>query len=315
VRIPRLNSNLLLPACLAICAGYFFIGLWPFNFYPRNHGEILPDGSGLSLKPPSIAYSIREIDLSASAGITIELALEAEPTGNVASILSFYDGTLPVNLLIAQWKSGLLLRTRVPGAPGRRNYREAGIAGGLRRGVRSLVAISSGADGTTCYLDGTPVNRYPKLILRRETLRGRLILGDGPAGHRGWRGKLSGLAIYNRSLAPAEIARNCALWRRGGIHELENGEDLAALYFFNEAGARTIADRSAARNALELPATYSILRNTIMPPLSEDSPDIPDIAVNILGFIPFGFFYFLYRTSTRPDSRIWNVLLTVLAKS
>lgn len=271
------------------------------------------DGSGLSLQPLSIAYSSREIDLSKSGGITIELALEGEPSDHIASVLSFYDGTLPVNLLIAQWKSGLLLRTRVPGAPGRRQYREAGIADGLRSGMRRLVAISSDADGTTFYLDGTLVDRSPKLILRHETLRGRLILGDSPAGHQGWKGKLSGLAIYNRSLTPAEIARNSALWQRRDFLELENERDLEALYFFNEAGAGTISDHSPARNALKLPAIYSILHKTALLPLWEDSFHATDLAVNILGFVPFGFFYFLYRTRTRPNRTTGNVLLTVLS--
>jgi glycopeptide antibiotics resistance protein len=122
-----------------------------------------------------------------------------------------------------------------------------------------------------------------------------------------------GLAIYNRSLAPAEIARNCARWQRRGFPELENGDGLAALYFFNEAGARTIQDHSPARNALELPPIYRILRKTVLLPMREDSPHILDISVNILGFIPFGFFYFLYRASTRPNSTTGNILLTVLA--
>jgi VanZ family protein len=313
VLIPRSDSRFLLLVSLGICAGYFLVGLWPFNFLPRNRAVIPADGSGLSLDPLSIALSSRPLDLSGMGGITIELSLETEPAESLDSVLALYDGNLPENLLIAQWKSSLLIRTRVPTTASRRGYREAGIEAALRRGVRRQFAISSGPAGTDFYLDGILTDRNPRLVLRPETLRGRLVIGDSPAGRQGWKGKLSGLAIYGRFLSPAEVARNAEWWRRRSLGDLERGVGLAGLYFFDEAGAGAVADHSPARNALELPATFKVLHKTVLFPLREDTSPFSDITSNILGFIPFGFFFFLYRISVRPQSRIYNFLLTALA--
>jgi hypothetical protein len=310
VRIPRIDSNCLLAVLLALCAGYLLFGLWPFDFFPRNRAVMLADGSGLSFQPLSVACSSRPLDLSGMSGITIELSLQTEPGASVDSILSLYDGRLPENLLIAQWKSSLLLRTRVPAAAGRRGYREVGINAALNRGASRQVAVSSGAAGTDFYLDGIMIDRNPRLVLRPETLRGSLILGDSPAGRQGWKGNLSGLAIYGRSLSPAEIARDADLWRRRNLGDLERGAGLAALYFFNEAGAGVVADHSPGRNPLELPAAYRVLHKTVLIPLNQDAPRASDITVNILGFVPFGFFLFLYLDRIRPDGRIGNFLLT-----
>jgi hypothetical protein len=50
-----MNRRILLALCIVICLGYFFVGLWPFNFVQHNRVEWLPDGLRLSLaRKPSI---------------------------------------------------------------------------------------------------------------------------------------------------------------------------------------------------------------------------------------------------------------------
>jgi hypothetical protein len=111
VWIERLSQRSLRAVCIAICAGYLIVGLWPFNFFPRNNVTWPPDGKGLSLGRNSIIYSESALDLRQSAGaVTIELCIQPgiEPTRRPASILSLYDGEMPENLVISQSGSDLM---------------------------------------------------------------------------------------------------------------------------------------------------------------------------------------------------------------
>ena len=57
-------------------------------------------------------------------------------------------------------------------------------------------------------------------------------------------------------------------------------------------------------------------RDLLIPPwkdLSYNRPDYSDIAINVLGFLPFGFCFFLYRHARRPQRLVTNALLVVLA--
>jgi glycopeptide antibiotics resistance protein len=42
-------------------------------------------------------------------------------------------------------------------------------------------------------------------------------------------------------------------------------------------------------------------------------PDYLDIIVNVLGFVPFGFFFFLHSQRSRPTQAAINILLVLLA--
>lgn len=303
----------LLTACLIICATYLAVGLWPFEFFPDNRARISPDGLGLSFRPLSIAHAAEPIDLSHGAGFTIELCLEGKSERKVSSILSLYDGRLPEGLLVGQWNTSLLMRTRVDGAPGGPGYRETGIEAGLRPGVRRRIAITSGPAGTVYYLDGKPVRRYPTVKPRPEALRGRLVLGDSAAGHSGWDGTISGLAIYDRALDAAEIARHDLLWQKRAFGEADAGAGLAALYVFQDAAPGSVPDRASGRRPLTIPATYGVLHKIVLHRLHGDSFNYKDIGMNLIGFMPLGFFLCLYLAQVRPRSPWTNALLTVLA--
>jgi glycopeptide antibiotics resistance protein len=40
---------------------------------------------------------------------------------------------------------------------------------------------------------------------------------------------------------------------------------------------------------------------------------LDDIAINILGFMPFGFIVYCHRRLVKPDDRVWNVVWAVCA--
>ncbi len=311
--------------CIAICVGYLIVGLWPFNFWPRNTVEWLPGENGLHFRPHSIVYSEDGIELDSPAGppavgrsVSIELMLtsEVEARHKHFSVLSFYDGRVPEDLLVAQWRFILYLRVPLRKAAARDRYQETGIHILLPKEVPRFITITSDAAGTSSYVNGVLLKAYPLPLLRPDNLRGRLILGSSPEGGSSWTGKLLGLALYNRALGASDVLRHYQIWNDRRAAEIAAEPGITGLYLFDEGSGRVVRDHSLFRRNLQIPEFYHVLRKTVLrPPWKEslrDASELKDIAVNILGFVPFGFFYFVYRTGRRPGHGFANAGLTVV---
>jgi VanZ family protein len=304
--------------CLLIIAGFLAVGLWPFDFNPRNRAVWIAGQNGIRFQPPSIVYSRHDVDLGAGSvdgGVTVELRVQAdeEPAGNVYGILCVYDGRIPENLFFAQWKTAFLLRTPMDDAAGRRRYRETGLERTLRQGATRLVTVTSSAPGTDFYEDGKFARNYPRVHLSGSSLRGRLVLGDCAEGRGDWSGKLLGLATFNRHLDEAEIRRHESLWTRGRALELQSAAGLTSLYLFDEKGGNSVMDHSPFQHELTIPERYRALSKAVLLPPWKDTPHFHDVAANLAGFVPFGLFYFLYRRTLVPAKRAPADALIVLA--
>ncbi len=317
------HRKVTLAISIAICGGYLFVGLWPFEFHPRNNLGWRPGANGTFFGWPSIIYSEGSFDLGSTArtsyagAVTIELYVRSEhkPGREVGSILTFFDGELPENLLVAQWKDDLLLRVISRETRGRKNFREVGVDAGLRPGARRFIAITSSAASTNFYLDGILAREIPGLSVRPEALRGRLLLGNGPQGNQRWAGKMFCVAIFNRSLAACEISLHQRFWAGDRLRQLQSKPGLSALYFMDERSGATIPDRSPSGIPLLVPERFQVLKRTVLVlPWEDPHPyfsDTGDVSINVLGFIPFGFFYFIYRTQVRPGRPFRNAVLAV----
>jgi hypothetical protein len=271
---------------ILICVGYGFAGLWPFNFLPRNHVIWLPDGKGIALERNSIIYSESPLDLRPSAGaVTIQLHLQSgrNSARNFTAILSLYDGELRESLRIGQQGSNLVLSLPAWDASGVRKPRRVGVTGCLPPGVTRFVTITSGAGGTAIYVDGALAKAYPKITLRPERLYGRLFLGCAPGVYRSWEGKLLGLSIFSPGLS--------------------------ALYYFNEGNGSTIRDHSGSGRPLVIPQVYRVPGKPVLLPPWERP--VADVVLNIVGFVPFGFFYFLCRMKSAAPRGIRNTVITI----
>lgn len=289
-RFPRLCRPLLLRAALILNWALFAaVGFWPFNFRQPNLVAALPHEPGLRFEGMGIAYSERSIEPAPGADFTIELLLEpeAEPRRGIPCILSIYDGSLPENLMLGQWRSGLVVRTAIEGAGGGRRYRESGAERVLRKGERHLVTMSSGSNGTTYYLDGRPVARQAAYRPGRAALRGRLVLGSSVTGGSPWQGNLLGAAIIARSLDDAEIEARRRAWYTRDEDALAAAPDLLALYLMESGREGVLRDRSGNGIDLLLPDRFAVLRRVAFAP--PHGQDLRDLVINVLGFVPFGF--------------------------
>jgi len=307
---------------LVIVAGYFVVGLWPFDFRPVNRASWLSDLAGLHFEPYGIAHDPAPLPAPGpgqSADFTVELWVAAhhEPANNIFDILTIHNPRLPLDFTLCQWKQDFLLRGTAEPRQRAGKIPEVGVNNALPEGKPQFITVRSDGAGTDFYLNGLAADRFPHFVLNAEALDGQLILGNSASGKQSWTGRLLGLAIYSRALDTAEIARHCTLWTQGHASELTNAPGLRALYLFDKGHGQHAEDSSSNHHHIIIPTIFQpVHREFLLPPwkdLSYHRPDYSDIVINILGFLPFGFCFFLHRCSLRPNQKIANVLLVVLA--
>jgi VanZ family protein len=319
----RLNRRRTGTLCLVLAAGYLLVGWWPFAPFPHNQVAWLDSRPGLRSKPNAVAYdqdplpdSDAEKQGQQTAHFTVELWLQAgrERQSDIFHILTVHDGRFPSNLVLCQWKDALLLRSPSPRNP--RGFREEGLHVLQQKQTRFLT-ITSDRSGTAFYVDGVLVKRVPQFALPPESLHGRLILCDAANGKHCWTGSLFGLAILNRALQESEVSARYRLWTNGAVASLQEEVQVSAMYDFHEGTGRWAYDLSTNRHRLSMPPHYRVVQRTFLelPWRAAVSgwADVPDILLNLIGFLPFGFLVFHYCHLAAPG-KVWgNLLLALLA--
>ncbi len=299
------------------------VGLWPFAFRPPNRVGWLKDPAGLSFQPDGIAYEPEAADWSGGgppnrpAAFTLELWLEPGrvPANDLFDILTIDNGGYPPGIILFQWRTELLLRVRERAGHG--GLREVGPSGVLAAQTPCFITVTVAPEGTTFYANGFRLKHYPGFTMPNSRLNGRLILGNAAAGKHPWTGNLFGLAIFNRALNASEVAQHYAMWTSHQTEQLAAEPGLAALYRFDEGNGQRVNDLSTSRHRLLIPERYVVLQKRVLElPWGPDPiewSDLDDIAINILGFMPFGFIVYRYRRLAKPDDRGWNIVCAVCA--
>jgi VanZ family protein len=306
-----------------MAAGLVVVGLWPFAFRPPNRAGWLKDRAGLSFQADGIAYDPESTGWTAGgptnqpASFTVELWLEPDPVPatDVFDILSIDDGGFPSGIVLCRWQTQLLLRVR--DCAHSRGFREVGPGGVLAGQTPCFITVTVAPSVTTFYSNGSRLNYFPGFTVPNSRLNGRLILGNAAEGKHPWAGKLFGLAIYNRALDASEVARHYASWTSHQAEHLAAASGLAALYLFDERSGPWAKDLSTNRHHLLIPERYQVLRKRVLElpwgPNPIGMSDLDDIVINILGFMPFGFFVYCHRRLAKPDGRVRNVAWAVCA--
>ena len=313
--------------CLAVLLSILIAGLWPFNFFPKNNVAWLPDRDGVRFHGQGIVTG-PVIDqkqwqrLFQEGAITIEIRLRPElETAGSPCILTLFDGKMPELFTIRQWRSHLVVWSR-PDDPADRKkgmtFQEIGYRDALPKGQDVFLVIASDRSGTAIYVNGGPAKAYPRrsLLAAAPASDARLILGNSPSGEGYWTGDITGLAVYNRALPPEEATRDYEAWLRNDSFAIRQQAGLVALYPFYERQGETIRNAANPDEALTMPDMFRPLqRRTLEPP----SPDLrlnqsffQDVAVNILGFIPAGFFFAALLLKAFPKRRLAVCLAAVL---
>ena len=296
----------------AICLITLIAGLWPFEFHPVNKVSWLGDRNGVNFYGQSaivspILWDDPQKSPFQNKSITIELRVHPPAKLSdvgIGRILSLYDGQEPDLLFLGQWKSHLVIWSRIQILQSkfhkpvkRRDYGEIGLRDALSKDNDQFLTITSGPGGTSIYLNGKLARANPgyNVLSGFAGIPFRLILGNSPTGEGYWTGSLSGLAMYNQTLTPPQVLKSYREWMDQGYPSTPGENGCTALYLFNERKGKIVNNHLDSGNQLLIPEVFTPLQRIVLsPPWNDfrwDRSSLQDITINIVGFIPFGFFF------------------------
>jgi hypothetical protein len=291
--------------------------LWPFNPFPENGIRWLQGANGLKFESASLVVSnepLRPPETKAAESYSLELLLVPDSVKSSHTILAFYAPSQPRQLLVRQWRDGLLVTHDTEVEHDKTKTIKFDVDHAFRQGRLVLVTISSGPNGATVYLDGQSAESFPRFKIAGTELSGEIVLGTSPVTYDPWRGEIRGLAVYSKQLAPEEVLRHYQDWTDPGTHPPDLDGTLAR-YAFTEAGSREVRNEVASGPNLEIPSTFSVPhRGFLLSPAKEFKADwkyAVNIVMNIAGFVPLGLVVCSYFVWTE---RGWKAMLyTVIA--
>jgi hypothetical protein len=275
------TSVLLLFGMLAAC-------LWPFHA-PKN--TALPmTGGGIAFNRHGVLLSSDSLTVPGnreSVSCSIELWLAPDLTHSFGTILAIYSPENPRQFTVSQWRTGLALRSASAGDPTRIDAAPSYTPDVFTPGEPVFVTITSGERGTQVYRDGSLLKLTSSFFIANRVLAGKLVAGTGASSDNSWPGQLRGLAIYTRTLDPAEVKAHFKAWATNGRPDISDSNALLALYVFQEETGRSFRNQVAGGPGLYLPEQYFIPAKSVFSRPSLENGE--DIVANIIGFMPLGF--------------------------
>lgn len=296
------------PLCVALCLLFVLVGLWPFEFFPDNRVAWTQDPIGLRFRGEhrgldhgagGIAFTPHPLigmDGSGSFSIEIKLRCNHEPRTSVPGIVILCDEEKKPALFLGQWKSSLIVRRISKDIRRGKKWKEASVYGGLTEGNTRLITIVSDGSGSVLYVDGRLEKRFPRLVLVPESGSPGghyLLLGNTPEATNGWMGDIFGLALYDRVLGEEEVMENYLSWNLHQEGKRGERKGLILRYPFQKISGDKVEDSSGRGNDLLIPP-HARFKSRVLAPLEivgvSRNRFIKDVLINIIGFIPLGFF-------------------------
>lgn len=294
--------------CLWLCLTFLLVGLWPFEFFPANKVEWVGDPVGLRFRGESEVFDHEAGGLaftpnpligsgrSDSFSIEMKLRCNREPRGSMPGILVFCDEEKRPALFLGQWKSCLIVRRFHQEMQNGKKWKEASICNALPEGATRLITLVSNESESVFYVDGKPEKRFPRLSLMPEpgSLGGHyLLVGNTPESTKGWMGDVLGVALYDRALSKEEVMESYRSWGRREKGLSKEREGLFLHYGFRKISGQKVEDYSGKGNDLLIPA-HAKFKSRVLTPIEIATVSrrclIQDVLINIVGFIPLGFF-------------------------
>ncbi len=304
-----------------ILAALLFAGLHPFNFYPKNQVSWLKDSRGVLfhrygeiLGESPLASQGDTNSAPAEQGVTVELSVASfNEDPYVKDLVSVYVTRDREPFAIDEWERKLIVGGFFRDAQGHRKFSHIGIDDVFATGARRFVTLTSGPEGTKIYLEGVLKLDASGLTLEGENFDGSLLLGQTASARQEWRGAFLELAFYRKQFTPDEVAKSFAAWGRGDIEEAEKRGSGCAIYAFDEGEGEIIHRRGNLGSDLRKPRRLRPLDPIILEvPSRRDFTNWSDVAINILGFIPFGVILVIYIKSTKRWPNLRAIMLAVV---
>lgn len=288
---------------LALVLMALFFGLRARGFSSANQVAWHPDRAGLHFGRYGMAYCRQAFDLasdpasSAGTELSLELAVRSAALKHdrFQILLMLHGGRDEDQLVIGQWRSSVVVM-HGNDYSGRRGRRRLGAAEALPAGVERLITVVSNERGTRIFIDGRPAAHTSSLTLQIPNRRGpaTLVVGNSVYARHYWNGDLYGLAIYTHALTPAAVRTQFERWKKARDFSMAVPANPEMLYLFDDRPGHKALNRMGDSRYLVIPADVQILKKEVLG-LPWDNvrwgrPFWIDVAVNLLGFIPLGFF-------------------------
>jgi len=312
----RVKGLKLLPlACGWVLAGMLVAGLWPFHS-PRNQVTWLGGRNGLRFgRHGMILSSGRFSARSTRANGPCSLEVWFEPAGATSSgtLFSFYAPDRPRRFWAHQSDVFLGLRSDLTVGRYRTLETRLYVQDVFIQGKPSFVTVTSKGGLTQAYVNGALVRTADDFPLSSRDFDGQLVIANRPELGNSWRGSLFGLAFYDEALSPAQVLQHFDAWSGKGRPDLSESDRARALYLFDERAGSVIHNRASGPD-LRIPDHYMVLDQVFLRPFwLEYYPTWSywgDVLINIVGFVPFGFLFCAYLSSTGGIKK--SALLTIL---
>jgi len=290
--------------CLFILCGVLTAGLWPFHA-PANDVAWLKDADGLVFGNHGTAVGSAMFKTSAAddeSFCSLEISLQPRDVDDFSTILAFVTPEPAIHFSLLQFDADMGLqnpyRNSVPNAKGARVAVD--VHNVFHKGELLLIAIASGPEGTSIYVNGVLLGTVGKFQLSAQDCSGQLILGTSPVVNQSWPGQLRELAIYQQELTPAQVSRHFETWAVSKRFDVGQDEHVLAIYEFNEHHGRVVHDSGGSHIDLSIPERYLIVHEKFLEPAWQEFHNDwgywKNILINIGGFIPLGFCFYAYLT-------------------
>jgi VanZ family protein len=294
--------------CLIAIAAVLFGTLWPFNPFPRNDVDWLPEANGIQFGPPGLVLSNAPLqapqEIQSEKSCTLELLVRPATIADSGNILTFFVPENPEKFVVRQWTDGLLVVHKSVNAQGKIKSAKFDVDHAFSAGKLLLLTITSGPQGTIVYRDAKLARSFPRFAIAPSEFAGQIILGTSPVDFWPWQGEVRGLAIYSKELTPSEVLQHYNVWTAVPPIAAPDLDGALARYSFGERRGRSVHSAVTGSPDLQIPTSYNVPHKAMLTSAIKEfrrSRDyLMDVLLNIAGFVPLGVILGVYFSLTRP---------------
>jgi hypothetical protein len=285
-----------------ILLGILYFGLNPKGFYLSNNVEWIPNQSGIrfgkyGIGHTNFSFKSYESHSRTLSSLSFEIALKPDgiDNGGFKFLLVLHAGEDSKQLLIGQWRSSIIVMNG-DDYDGSQGVKRIGVREALLPQKIRFITITSGEEGTKVYLDGQLAKAKKDLLLKvpNGIAKTKLVVGNSIYGRHSWTGDIYGLALYGYALTAKDAELHFKQWSRERDFSFAMEDAPKVLYIFDEKAGERAFDQAGGNHHLEIPLKMKILKRQILVApwyrVKLNKSFIQDIILNIIGFIPFGFF-------------------------
>jgi hypothetical protein len=299
-----MKSKLSMYISIAVLGFILIVGLWPFHS-PRNNVTWLEHKNGIRFKRYGTVVTSGAFHTTSGAEASIEIWLQPRRIWDSGTFLALYDPITQRSLSFRQSQTGLLLQQQSPEDRGRRT--KLYVDNIFQRSRSGFLTITGGPQGIDIYDDGVIVKTSSRFRLSPANFCCHLVIGDSPRQPDSWLGELFGLAIYERQLDASEVLAHYSTWTQTGRPAMGHDQHALARYLFDEHNGPAIHDHTGLGGDLRIPDRYQVLDKIVLEPFWNEFSISRSywyaVLKNIIGFVPLGFSFYAWWSSTLRPKR------------